>query len=113
MEREVYRRTQGDSYVQRMMHYDLQVILADNDLRKVNRMCELAGVRVRYPMLDEELVAFAARVPPSHRHAVGEPAPGRQVGNDEYGLGSLDPRALAAMPCRQRTGGWWRSQRPI
>jgi asparagine synthase (glutamine-hydrolysing) len=65
IEREVYRRTRGDSYVQRMMHYDLQVILADNDLRKVNRMCELAGVAVRYPMLDEGLVTFAAGVPPN------------------------------------------------
>jgi asparagine synthase (glutamine-hydrolysing) len=26
-------------------------------------MCEIAGIEVRYPMLDEELVAFSARVP--------------------------------------------------
>ncbi|WP_339864219.1 asparagine synthetase B family protein [Paremcibacter congregatus] len=54
----------GDSQmVQRMMHLDLQITLADNDLRKVNRMCDLAGVEVRYPFLDSELVDFAAGVP--------------------------------------------------
>jgi asparagine synthase (glutamine-hydrolysing) len=51
------------SRVQRMMNFDLQVTLADNDLRKVVRMCELAGCRVRFPLLDEKLVEFAARIP--------------------------------------------------
>ncbi len=49
----------------RMLHLDWKVTLADNDLRKVNRMCELAGVRVRYPMLDEALVDLSTRVPPA------------------------------------------------
>ena len=47
-----------------MQHLDLRVALADNDLRKVGRACEMAGVRVAYPMLDDDLVAFAARIPP-------------------------------------------------
>lgn len=64
MLRDVYWRTASDSYIDRMMHLDLKVTLADNDLRKVNRMCELAGVAVHYPLLDEEMVAFAARLPP-------------------------------------------------
>jgi asparagine synthase (glutamine-hydrolysing) len=46
-----------------MMHLDLKITLADNDLRKVNRMCQLAGVEVRYPLLEDDLVAFAASVP--------------------------------------------------
>jgi asparagine synthase (glutamine-hydrolysing) len=49
----------------RMLHLDWKITLADNDLRKVNRMCELAGVRVRYPMLDEDLVELSTRVPPA------------------------------------------------
>lgn len=61
--REVYDRTRSTSPLKRMLHLDLKITLADNDLRKVNRMCELAGIDVRYPMLDEELVDFAARVP--------------------------------------------------
>jgi len=46
-----------------MMHLDLKNTLADNDLRKVNRMCQLGGVEVRYPLLDEQLVEFSGRVP--------------------------------------------------
>jgi asparagine synthase (glutamine-hydrolysing) len=65
--REVYWRTNSDSYVNRMLNLDLKVTLADNDLRKVNRMCELAGVTVHYPLLDEEMVAFAARLPPDFK----------------------------------------------
>ncbi len=61
--REVYQRTRSNSPVNRMMHLDLKQTLADNDLRKVNRMCELAGVEVHYPLLDEAMVEFAARVP--------------------------------------------------
>lgn len=61
--REVYQRTASKSPINRMMHLDLKQTLADNDLRKVNRMCELAGVEVRYPLLDEEMVEFSAEVP--------------------------------------------------
>jgi asparagine synthase (glutamine-hydrolysing) len=60
--RDVYARTTSLSPVNRMMHLDLKKILADNDLRKVNGMCELAGVEVRYPLLDDELVAFSGRL---------------------------------------------------
>lgn len=59
-----YGRTDATSATNRMLHLDLKFVLADNDLRKVNRMCELAGVAVHYPLLDEELVNFAAQLPP-------------------------------------------------
>jgi asparagine synthase (glutamine-hydrolysing) len=42
----------------------LEFTLADNDLRKVNRMCETWGVEVRYPMLDADVVALSTHVPP-------------------------------------------------
>lgn len=61
--RETYSRSESASFLKRMLHLDLKFTLADNDLRKVNRMCELADVEVRYPMLDEDLVNFSARVP--------------------------------------------------
>jgi asparagine synthase (glutamine-hydrolysing) len=63
--REVYQRTASTSPVNRMMHLDLKFTLADNDLRKVSRMCELAGVEVRYPLLDEALVEFSGELPAS------------------------------------------------
>ena len=63
MLREVYQRTDSASPVNRMMHLDLKVTLADNDLRKVSRMCDMAGVEVRYPLLDDELVEFSGEIP--------------------------------------------------
>ena len=63
-QRECYGRTRSAAIVNRMMHLDLKITLADNDLRKVNQACELAGVDVRYPLLDERLMTFAAGVPP-------------------------------------------------
>ncbi|MGA8148703.1 MAG: asparagine synthase C-terminal domain-containing protein [Gallionellaceae bacterium] len=65
--REVYSRTRSASAIDRMLHLDWKHTLADNDLRKVNRMCELAGVEVRYPLLDERMVAFAAQLPPTYK----------------------------------------------
>jgi asparagine synthase (glutamine-hydrolysing) len=47
-----------------MMHLDLKFTLADNDLRKVSRMCELAGLEARYPLIDDALVAFSGELPP-------------------------------------------------
>jgi len=50
-----------------MLHLDLKFTLADNDLRKVSRMCEAAGVEVRYPLLDEALVEFSGQLPVSYK----------------------------------------------
>lgn len=61
--RAAFARARTDSDLNRILHMEAKFVLADNDLRKVNRMCHLAGVEVRYPMLDLELVDFAARVP--------------------------------------------------
>jgi asparagine synthase (glutamine-hydrolysing) len=60
-----YGRTDSTSAINRLLNLDLKFTLADNDLRKVNRMCELAGVAVHYPLLDEDIVTFAAQLPPS------------------------------------------------
>jgi len=63
--RETYAGALTTSPLNRMLHLDLKITLADNDLRKVNRMCELAGINVRYPMLNDDLVEFSGRVPPA------------------------------------------------
>jgi asparagine synthase (glutamine-hydrolysing) len=63
--REVYQRTSSDSPINRMMHLDLKLTLADNDLRKVSRMCDVAGVEVRYPLLDDAIVDFSGEIPPA------------------------------------------------
>jgi len=50
--------------LQRMLYLDWKFTLADNDLRKVIRMCEVGGVEVEFPLLDERLVDLAMSVPP-------------------------------------------------
>jgi asparagine synthase (glutamine-hydrolysing) len=50
----------GDSLVNQMLGIDLRFILADGDLPKVSHMCNLAGIDVAYPLLDDRLVEFSA-----------------------------------------------------
>lgn len=61
--REVYARPATGGSLSRMLYLDWKFTLADNDLRKVNRMCEACGVEVRYPMLDADLVTLSTRIP--------------------------------------------------
>jgi asparagine synthase (glutamine-hydrolysing) len=61
--RRTYRRHEAGPLLRRMLQYDMQVTLADNDLRKVTAMCELAGVEVRFPFLDEAVIDLGARLP--------------------------------------------------
>ncbi len=50
--------------VNRMLALDFQITLADNDLRKVTVMCDEAGIDVRFPFLEDELVDFSLALPP-------------------------------------------------
>lgn len=61
--RNSYQRPGDASFLNRMMWLDWKRTLHDNDLVKVNRMCELAGIEVSYPLLDDELVAYSCRIP--------------------------------------------------
>ena len=61
--RSTYSRADTDDLLKRMLYLDSKFTLADNDIRKVNRMCELAGIEVQYPMLQENLVTFSAAIP--------------------------------------------------
>ncbi len=47
----------------RILYLDMKMTLADNDLRKVSGTAELAGVNVRYPLLDTQLADLAGRIP--------------------------------------------------
>ncbi len=61
--RDWYQRSGDFDFLDRMLLFDWKLTVADNDIRKVNRMCELAGVTVDYPLLDDELVAFSLGIP--------------------------------------------------
>ena len=60
-----YHAAQAQSLINRMLALDLKFTLADNDLPKVLRSCELARIDVRFPLLSDALVAFSARLAPS------------------------------------------------
>ena len=45
------------------MYLDMKLTLGDNDLLKVTRTAELAGIGVRFPFLDRPLVEFTATLP--------------------------------------------------
>ncbi len=61
---ETYRQAHAETLINRMLALDFKYTLADNDLPKVTRSCELAGVDVRFPLLDDAVVAFAATLAP-------------------------------------------------
>ena len=63
MLQDTYFRADSGHPINRMLHLDMKFTLADNDLRKVSRMCETAGIEVRYPLLDEALVNFSGQLP--------------------------------------------------
>ena len=67
MLRDAYFRADSGHPINRMLHLDLKFTLADNDLRKVSRMCEAAGIEVRYPLLNEALVNFSGQLPISYK----------------------------------------------
>ena len=60
--RAVYHGAHATSWLNRLLAVDAKFTLADVDLPKVSRMCELAGVSVSYPLLCDAIVNFAARV---------------------------------------------------
>lgn len=62
-QRSIYGQADCGSSLNRMLFLDLKYTLADNDLRKVNGMCDLAGVNVHYPLLDLDMVNFSAKIP--------------------------------------------------
>ncbi len=62
---ETYYQNHAKSLINRMLSLDLKFTLADNDLPKVVKSCELAGIEVAFPFLDDEIVTYAAQLEPN------------------------------------------------
>lgn len=58
-----YTKGEGSDLLNHMLYFDWKLTLADNDIRKVNVMCDHANVRVSYPLLDNDLLDFSTRIP--------------------------------------------------
>lgn len=62
-----YGKSEATSLINRMLELDLKVTLADNDLPKVAKACELAGLEVAFPFLNDRMVAFSSRLTPQQK----------------------------------------------
>ena len=58
-----FQRLPDAEVLDRHLYMDMKMTIADNDLVKVNRMADCAHVRVRYPMLDQNVVELGFRIP--------------------------------------------------
>jgi asparagine synthase (glutamine-hydrolysing) len=62
-----YREAPASEILDREMYVDLKITISDNDILKVTRMTEAAGVGVRYPFLDTAVADVAVTVPAALR----------------------------------------------
>jgi asparagine synthase (glutamine-hydrolysing) len=58
-----YKSAHAKSELNRLLYIDVKMTLGDNDLPKVVRASELAGINVRFPFLDHHLADFSGRIP--------------------------------------------------
>jgi len=96
--RDSYRAADSKNLVNRMLASDLRFTLADNDLPKVSRMCEVAGVTAEYPLLSDAMIEFSCKVPVRYKirglqlrwfwkHALREYLPKVILEKKKHGMG--------------------------
>jgi asparagine synthase (glutamine-hydrolysing) len=96
--REDYWRPESASTLNRMLYLDWKNTLHDNDLVKVNRMCEMAGVEVCYPLLNRRILDLSCRIPSNdklrgqklrwfYKQAMTDFLPERIINKPKHGFG--------------------------
>jgi len=70
--RQHYRNAASAHDTDRLLYLDMKFTITDNDLRKVTQMVEAAGIQVRYPYLDRDLVDFTTTIPPDLKVKYGK-----------------------------------------
>jgi asparagine synthase (glutamine-hydrolysing) len=113
MMEQAYNRAQAQSLINRMLALDLKYTLADNDLPKVMRSCELACVEARFPLLSDSLVTLSARLRPElklkqtrlryfFKEALRGFLPDEIIAKTKHGFGlPFGPWLLTHQPLRQ------------
>jgi asparagine synthase (glutamine-hydrolysing) len=61
---QVYHENDARSLINRMLAFDRKFTLADNDLPKVTKACELAGMDVVFPLISDDVIDFSLRLEP-------------------------------------------------
>ena len=98
MARGVYHGADANSDLNRQLALDYKITLADNDLVKVNRSCELAGIDVAYPLMTDRLTDFAGKLPLDYKvrgeklrwffkHALRDFLPQKVLTKSKHGFG--------------------------
>jgi len=96
--RACYQRPDNASTLNRMLYMDWKSTLHDNDLVKVNRMCEMVGVEVCYPLLDQRIVDLSCRIPSNdklkgqklrwfYKQAMADFLPEQIINKSKHGFG--------------------------
>ena len=67
-----YRAAPASTEIDRLLYLDLKITIGDNDLFKVTRTAELAGIGVRFPMLDHPLAELTGSLPAAFKVNGGE-----------------------------------------
>jgi len=104
-----FRAAGASNDLDRQLYVDLMLAICDNDLFKVTRATEAAGVTVRYPFLDPPLVEFAATVPASlkmrgtrlrtfFKRAYADLLPPETIAKTKHGFGLPIPVWLRTEP---------------
>lgn len=108
---QTYASSTAQSLINRILGLDFKFTLADNDLPKVTRTCDVAGIDVAFPLLHEALVDFSATLPPDFklrgtrlryffREALRDFLPSATIAKKKHGFG---------LP----TGPWLRDHAPL
>lgn len=96
--RDSYHSADSRNLVNRMLASDLRFTLADNDLPKVSRMCEVENVTAEYPLLSDAMIEFSCRVPVRYKvrglklrwfwkHALRDYLPQEILEKKKHGMG--------------------------
>lgn len=67
MMEEFYNRYPNDDYLTKIQYLDTKTYLAEDILTKVDRASMLCSLETRAPLLDHEVLEFAARIPSSYK----------------------------------------------
>ena len=67
-----YRAAPASTEIDRLLYLDMKITIGDNDLFKVTRTAELAGIGVRFPMLDYPLAELTGGLPAAFKVNAGE-----------------------------------------
>jgi asparagine synthase (glutamine-hydrolysing) len=99
------------SLINQMLAIDLRFVMADGDLPKVMHTCNLAGIDVTFPLLDDRIVDFSQELPADlklrgtqlrwfFKHALADFLPQQILTKKKHGFG---------LP----VGQWLLSHRPL